>query len=197
MKNEGLQCNCIRCREISIKEININEAKLFIREYNAVNATEYFISFETPDNKTIYGFIRLRINHTNDNIYHKDLMDNAFIRELHVYGSLSKHNEKGKNIQHKGFGKKLLKEAEKIVQKNNINKISIISGVGVREYYEKNGYILNENTQYMTKYINTDIKNNFDYIVELIIISCIYILLLYIDNNLYEFIKNNYNSTLF
>ena len=197
MKNEGLQCNCIRCREVSNKEININEAKLFIREYNGVNATEYFISYETSDNKTIYGFIRLRINHTNDNIYHKELIDNAFIRELHVYGSLSKHNEKGKNIQHKGFGKKLLKEAEKIVQKNNINKISIISGVGVREYYEKNEYILNENTQYMTKYINTDINNNFNYIVELIIISCIYILLLYIDNNLYEHIKDNYNFTLF
>ena len=193
MKEEGLKCNCIRCREVGSKEIDINKAELFIREYNGVNATEYFISYETPDNDIIFGFIRLRINHTNDNIYHKDLIDNAFIRELHVYGSLSKHNEKGKNFQHKGFGKNLLKEAEKLVQKHNINKISIISGVGVREYYEKNGYTLNNNTQYMEKYINTNIDIYYEYfIISLIILIMISMLF---DLNVHSYLlKIHYNN---
>jgi ELP3 family radical SAM enzyme/protein acetyltransferase len=195
MKEEGLKCKCIRCREVGSKEIDINKAELFIREYNGVNATEYFISYETPDNDIIFGFIRLRINHTNDNIYHKDLIDNAFIRELHVYGSLSKHNEKGKNVQHKGFGKNLLKEAEKLVQKHNINKISIISGVGVREYYEKNGYTLNNNTQYMEKYINTNIDIYYEYfIISLIILIMISMLF---DLNVHSYLlKIHYNNDI-
>lgn len=195
MKEEGLKCNCIRCREVGSKEIDINKAELFIREYNGVNATEYFISYETSNNDIIFGFIRLRINHTNDNIYHEDLIDNAFIRELHVYGSLSKHNEKGKNVQHKGLGKNLLKEAEKIVQKHNINKISIISGVGVREYYEKNGYTLNNNTQYMEKYIinNNDIYYEY-FIISLIILIIISMLF---DSNVHNYLlKIHYNNDI-
>jgi elongator complex protein 3 len=42
------------------------------------------------------------------------------------------------------LGKKLLKKAEQIVKKNNIKKLKIISGVGVREYYKKLGYKLDK-----------------------------------------------------
>ena len=113
----------------------------------------------------------------------KHVCNNAFIRELHVYGSLSKHHEKGNNIQHKGFGKKLLKESEKIVYNNGINKISIISGVGVREYYEKNGYLLNKNTNYMEKELIMYNDNTFIFIVFLIVCITISIVFdLYFDN---------------
>ena len=38
--------------------------------------------------------------------------------------------------QHKGLGKKLIKEAEKIANKEfGLKKIAVISGVGVRNYY--------------------------------------------------------------
>ncbi len=47
-----------------------------------------------------------------------------------------------KIIQHSGFGKKLLREAEKIVLRNNFSKIWVISGIGVRNYYRKQGYRL-------------------------------------------------------
>lgn len=77
----------------------------------------------------------------------------AIIREIHVYGQSLKLGEKGKLSQHKGFGKLLLEEAEKIVKKNKIKKLKIISGVGVREYYKKIGYKL-ENT-YMVKSLNS------------------------------------------
>jgi elongator complex protein 3 len=45
-------------------------------------------------------------------------------------------------FQHKGFGKKLLAEAERITKEIGRDKIVIISGVGVRKYYEKLGYRL-------------------------------------------------------
>ena len=44
---------------------------------------------------------------------------------------------------------KRLEKAEEISFENNIHKVAIISGVGVREYYEKNGYQLVNN--YMIK----------------------------------------------
>jgi len=48
------------------------------------------------------------------------------------------------------LGKKLIKEAEKIAQKEfGAQKIAAISGVGARQYWRKNGYKL-KNT-YMVK----------------------------------------------
>ena len=76
--------------------------------------------------------------------------DSALIRELHVYSNLS---DVGNNIdasyQHKGYGKSLVTEAEKIAKKMGYPKIAIISGVGVRNYYRKFGYILKDT--YMIK----------------------------------------------
>ena len=43
-------------------------------------------------------------------------------------------------MQHKGFGKKLIKEAEEIAINNKVYKMAIISGTGVRNYYKKQGY---------------------------------------------------------
>jgi histone acetyltransferase (RNA polymerase elongator complex component) len=63
----------------------------------------------------------------------------ALIRELHVYGTVKKIGEKGDRSQHVGFGIRLMKEAEKIAKENNYKKISVIAGIGVREYY-KNKY---------------------------------------------------------
>ena len=75
----------------------------------------------------------------------------AIIRELHVYGQALKLGEKGKISQHRGLGKWLMQEAEKIVRQNKIKKLAVISGVGVREYYKKLGYKLEES--YMVKNI--------------------------------------------
>jgi elongator complex protein 3 len=93
------------------------------------------------------------------------LYNSAIIREVHTYGKMAKINSKDKKSlpaslrealqtgpQHIGLGKKLIKEAEKIAKKEfGLSKISVISGVGVRNYYRKLGYRL-ENT-YMVKYI--------------------------------------------
>ncbi len=74
----------------------------------------------------------------------------AFIRELHTYGQLINIGKKAKGAsQHIGMGTKLIVEAEKICRKNKAYKLAVISGVGVREYYKKFGYKL-ENT-YMVK----------------------------------------------
>ena len=65
------------------------------------------------------------------------------VRELHIYGHSVKLGEKEENAsQHLGLGKMLLQKAEEITKENKIKKLSIISGIGVREYYKKLGYNL-------------------------------------------------------
>ncbi len=143
IKDKGISCNCIRCREAKNKIINEKNIKLNVLKYLASDGVEYFISFDSLDNKTLYGFCRLRIDFSSK-------VAPAIIRELHVYGQLVPVGGKTK-IQHRGLGKKLMAEAEKIAQKNKAEKIAVISGVGVRGYYKKLGYRLKNN--YMIKII--------------------------------------------
>ncbi len=176
MKTNNLICHCIRCREVKNKQIGINcidTAELKIRKYIASDGIEYFISIETPDEKIIYGFCRLRLYKKSGYIMDKEpsirnpksteqevnvfsyLNECAIVRELHVYGNMTPvDKERNMTAQHRGFGKKLLAEAEKIAQYNDYYKIAVISGVGVRKYYMKQGYKLVDS--YMIKELDTD-----------------------------------------
>ena len=89
-------------------------------------------------------------------MYENTLKNQALIRELHVYGSVQNvghfntlTNMGSKECQHSGFGKKLLKKAEDIAFWKGMNGLVIISGMGVRDYYKKRGYIYKNN--YMVK----------------------------------------------
>ena len=150
MNKKNLSCECIRCAEVKDKTFDIKNAELFIDEYNGLDSKEYFINFRSANKQILYGFLRLRINFDNTELVYDCLKDSSLIRELHVYGKLIKHNDLSDNsVQHQGLGKKLLQEAERITLENNLNKIAVISGVGVRNYYEKNEYYLENN--YMIK----------------------------------------------
>jgi len=79
------------------------------------------------------------------------LQNASIIREIHTYGTLAPIKSIGeKHTQHTGLGKKLIQEAEKITsQEFKLKKIAVISGVGVRDYYRKLGYRLEDG--YMVK----------------------------------------------
>lgn len=131
----------IRFREIGFNQASINKKlKLKITTYLASGGEEYFLEI-VDDKDVLFGLLRLRI-----------VNNKAFVRELHVYGqALNLHEEDFKATQHKGLGKWLMEEAEQIVKKQQIKQISVISGVGVRQYYKKLGYILKDT--YMVKKI--------------------------------------------
>lgn len=148
MQLRKVQCKCIRCREPRGDNTGINEAQLFIEQYTASAGQEYFISYENPERTKLFGFMRLRLQNIKQHWYGV-LQDTAIIRELHIYGRLVPIADNSNVIQHKGFGKKLMLEAERIAQEQNFQKIAVIAGVGVREYYEKLGYRLDE--EYMIK----------------------------------------------
>ncbi|MFA6422513.1 MAG: tRNA uridine(34) 5-carboxymethylaminomethyl modification radical SAM/GNAT enzyme Elp3 [Candidatus Buchananbacteria bacterium] len=152
-KKDGWSCQCIRCREAGHADkdgkfqVESKKLKVKIREYEANNGKEYFISFESKDEKILYAFLRLRVNNS-DNNFIQELKGASLVRELHTYGQLVSLGKEG-DVQHMGFGKKLLLEAEKITKKHKLKKIAVISGIGVRKYYENNGYKLEGN--YMTR----------------------------------------------
>jgi ELP3 family radical SAM enzyme/protein acetyltransferase len=158
MESQGKTCKCIRCREI---KSDIPESyNLIIRKYTAQDGTEYFISYETDDNK-ILGFCRLRINKTQS--FFPELKNAAFVRELHVYGKIKTKSTES-NTQHTGFGTKLMKVAEKIAKNHKMEKVAVISGVGVREYYRKLGYTLDPDSEFMVKNIEYTQLYNIIYI---------------------------------
>jgi len=133
-------------------EYSPDEAQLFVRKYRASYGDEYFISYESVDRKCLFGFLRLRIPDTNVYTQFKTLYNKGLIRELHVYGNVQPVNHKNTmkhSGQHLGFGTKLLKKAEWISFQRNMKGTTIISGIGVVNYYEKRGYSLSDT--YMNK----------------------------------------------
>jgi elongator complex protein 3 len=146
MQQMGLQCHCIRCREYGFRardKQQIGEPQLTRLEYEASNGKEIFLSFE-DDKETLFGLIRLRIQ-DKPVVNLGEIGHNAgIVRELHVFGPELPLNQRLDNAaQHKGFGKSLLREAERIVREEfRRDWIAVLSGVGAREYYRNEGYNL-------------------------------------------------------
>lgn len=146
------RCKCIRCREVK-GEFQANEKITLDRiDYEASDGKEIFLQFVSPDKKKLFALLRLRIP-SDQKHYIPALKNAAIVREIHTYGKLTAINKKDlSSPQHTGLGKKLLEKAEQIAKKEfGLKKITVISGVGVRNYYRKNGYRL-QNT-YMIKSI--------------------------------------------
>ena len=75
------------------------------------------------------------------------------IRWLQVYGRAIAigGGSKERSSQHVGFGKQMMLKAEEIARQKGATKLCDISGIGVRQYYRKLGYVL-EGT-YMVKHL--------------------------------------------
>ncbi|MFA5405901.1 MAG: tRNA uridine(34) 5-carboxymethylaminomethyl modification radical SAM/GNAT enzyme Elp3 [Candidatus Nanoarchaeia archaeon] len=134
-----VECNCIRCRETGRKRTAVNPS-LSVIDYIASGGREFFISYEDFNTGALVGFARLRLGRE------------AFLRELHVYGKTTPVGLPANDWQHKGYGALLLKEAELIAFANGYKSINVMSGVGVRGYYRKHGYLLEGD--FMVKYNN-------------------------------------------
>lgn len=152
MKLTGVTCKCIRCTEVKNNSIDVNQIRYKITSYKTIDGDEHFISSHCQSH--LLGFVRLRINHNNRNIVYHHLYDYAFIRELHVYGGVVPTNEDGSKVQHLGIGKSLMSMAQSLAFLKGKNKIAVISGVGVRDYYRKLGFSYENQGNYMIKTID-------------------------------------------
>jgi elongator complex protein 3 len=151
----GTTCHCIRCREYGHRLRNgweIGEPRLVRTDYQASGGSEVFLSLE-DERETLFGLLRLRIQERPlAGVIGKGNGKTVIIRELHIYGPevpLSQQIEDA--AQHKGLGKRLMKEAERIAADEfGAREIAVLSGVGAREYYRAGfGYSLHNG--YMVK----------------------------------------------
>ena len=164
MKKRGLVCRCIRCA--AIKRRTVDDVILDVITYPASNGVENFIRIVSKDKSILIGFIRLRFDKyagydvDNKTIVFPELVGAAMIRELHVYGQVvHSRDKKTKHYQHVGHGTRLVKYAIEMARKNGFRKISVISGEGVKNYYEKFGFI--DEDHFMTRNINRYTKNQY------------------------------------
>lgn len=145
-----------RISENKRQRMSENIVNLVIRKYKSSVWTELFISFE-DSLWYLYWFTRLLLAQNKNTVEWKWLWENtSMIRELHVYGNVAMLQwdnvtmEKWDiKFQHKWFGKQLMEVAEIISKIFWYKKLSVISGIWVREYYRKLWYKL-EGT-YMVK----------------------------------------------
>lgn len=142
MAQMDLSCSCIRCREYGHRLRDgwtIAEPRLKRLDYEASGGKEVFLSYE-DENNTLFGLLRLRID-----------SQKAMVRELHIFGPQVPLGERLEPAaQHHGLGERLLQAGERIAsQEFGADRLSILSGVGARNYYRALDYRLQD--AYMVK----------------------------------------------
>lgn len=148
LESRALKCQCIRCREAGIVYLknkqtpDLERVKLERLDYEGSSGTDIFLSFEDPDQDLLLGYIRLRI--PSERAHRTEIVgkDCAIIRELHVFGqTVPVGNRLEGAIQHKGYGSRLLAEAELISREEFIcKKLLVISALGTKGYYSRFDY---------------------------------------------------------
>mgnify|MGYP005837898963 CR=1 FL=1 len=141
MQRRGTRCQCIRCREVRGREIEVDSLQAQDLVYQVGQTTEYFLSYVTPDDKLV-GFLRLSLPGTGaPDAKMPDLRHAAIIREVHIYGqSLQVGEEARRAAQHIGLGARLIQKAEDIGRAYGYPRLAVISAVGTRLYYLDKGF---------------------------------------------------------
>jgi elongator complex protein 3 len=141
MKMRGIECHCIRCREVRNTNVRVGNLHQEDLIYPAGSAEEHFVSFATWDEK-LAGFMRLSLpGEGSPKTGLMDLDAAAIIREIHVYGqSLEVGEKQSGTAQHAGLGTFLLEQAEIIAREKGFKRLVVISAVGTRQYYLKRGF---------------------------------------------------------
>jgi len=147
MKANATGCRCIRCREYGHRAMSgwaPGEPCMVRTDYEASGGREVFLSYE-DENETLFGLLRLRVQPRSVGALGRETGPCAVVRELHVYGPEVPLNQQDSfAAQHKGLGRALLQEAERITRDEfGIPALFVLSGVGAREYYRSGfGYHL-------------------------------------------------------
>jgi elongator complex protein 3 len=133
LRSRGLDCHCVRCREVGFRDIPPRPESLTLlrSDYESSHGLEVFLSYEDPGRDVLVAYARLRIDAAG-----------ATVRELKVFGRIVPiHEPAGERWQHRGFGRRLMAECERIAREEfGARKIRVTSGVGVRGYYRSLGY---------------------------------------------------------
>jgi elongator complex protein 3 len=121
-------CRCVRCREPRVRRETLLEASEIVAA--RLDHEELHLEARPRGRLTCYGLLRMRVAGSE-----------AIVRELHVYGTEAAPGNAGIH-QHRGVGRRLMAEAERVARENGLRSLGVASGVGVRRYYERLGFRL-------------------------------------------------------
>ena len=160
LKNNNIIVQEIKSQEIKNSFVDLNRIRLRYYsyecspKYNDYAAKCIFLKLEAPTKYNefkLIGLLRLRLNYKSNPI----TFDHAIIRELHIYGNYIPKGViplQSNIVQHRGYGKFLLKIAEFIAYIHGYRSITVISAPGTMAYYIKRGY--HQEGRYPVKELN-------------------------------------------
>ena len=134
----------IRAREVKSQEIDPSTLVLSELKYQTSVGQEIFLHYKGQTvglhaEEKLAGFLRLSLPSITSPI--DELNGCAIIREVHVYGqAVPVGDKKNEHSQHLGLGTKMIDRAKELVKQAGYQKIAVISAIGTREYYRKQGF---------------------------------------------------------
>ncbi len=166
LAERGAGCDCIRCAEAGLKglsqdgrgeltagpedparsEADGSLSTYHELEYGSAGGREMFLTYRQKDG-TLLAYCRLRLE---DEL--------AMVRELKVVGQALSLEDIPQTtasqgvraqLQHRGLGRQLMAKAERRALQAGARQMRVTSGVGVRPYYRRMGYELEQG--YMVK----------------------------------------------
>ena len=143
LSRRGAPVQEIRSREIAFGAASADELSLDEVRYETTNTREIFLQWITPEGR-IAGFLRLSLP-KGDYVRAREPelpigTGEAMIREVHVYGRVAGLGKSGQNAQHRGLGRALIERACELAREDGYGAINVISAVGTRGYYRKQGF---------------------------------------------------------
>jgi elongator complex protein 3 len=140
LERSGARCRCLRCREPG-RDSSPPAASFALTElrYPAAGGEERFLALEDPGTDTVGGFLRLRFPSPEPG----EGLPDPVIRELKVLGpelAVGTAPARDRELQHRGFGRRLLGEAERQAGQAGFDRLYVTSAVGTRGYYARFGY---------------------------------------------------------
>ena len=157
LSEEGMRCRCIRCREVGRRGTDRpvdaggrwgvpEPSRLELSEeiYTASRGEEAFLSLELPDLDAIVAYARVR--RPSEDLWREELAGACILREVRVLGAALPLGAEpssewtGLEWQHRGLGKRLVRESEERSRTWGYDRLAIMAGMGTRGYFKRLGY---------------------------------------------------------
>ncbi len=140
LRENGDRCRCLRCREPGRGATPPPEEFGPVRlDYAAAGGREVFLSYEHPATDRCAAYLRLRFPSGRT----EGGLGEPIVRELKVVGreiAVGSAASGADGYQHRGFGSRLLAEAEAVARAEGSRRLFVMSAVGTRPYYAARGF---------------------------------------------------------
>ena len=186
-EERGIFCQCIRCCEVRDEDFRAEDVEFRLHEFRASGVDEAFICAVVvrpgANRPLMLGFARVRAPSPElltQSVFESLKGYTAMVRELHVYGRVKEVGTDASNMsgqaQHLGLGRKLMERAEKWVRQKGAEKVAVIAGIGVRDYYRRLGY--QQSDTYMVKALPRNLREMYFLFAMICVVTVAYIMIL-------------------